>query len=200
MTAATTTASTAATASPVRAVDAEAAGRQVEEILDRLEADGGPGSRAAGDELVRALMRFYGAGLARVLDLLAAPHTAAPHTAPLEALLADSRVAALLTLHDLHPEDLRTRVERALTAVPGQPFELVGLDEATATVTVRRAEAAGCGCPNTLEAGRESVEAALACFAPEATVMEMDADADAASVGPLLQIGARPETVSGAGR
>lgn len=197
MTAATTTASTAASTTPVRAVDAEAAGRQVEDILDRLEADGGPGARAAGDELVRALMRFYGAGLARVLDLLAAPH-AAPAGAPLEPLLADSRVAALLTLHDLHPEDLHTRVERALAAVSGQPFEMVGLDEATATVTVRRAEESGCGCPNTLEAGRESVEAALACFAPEVTVIEQGADA--ASAMPLLQIGTRPETVSGARR
>jgi len=194
MTAATTAATSAASTAPVRAVDAEAAGRQVEEILDRLEADGGPGSRAAGDELVRALMRFYGAGLARVLDLLAAPAGAAP----LDALLGDSRVAALLTLHDLHPEGLRTRVERALAAVPGQPFELVGLDEATASVTVRRAEASGCGCPNTLDSGRESVEAALSCFAPEVTVIEQDADA--VSARPLLQIGARPETVSGARR
>jgi hypothetical protein len=193
-----TAATTAASTTPVRAVDAEAAGRQVEEILDRLEADGGPGSRAAGDELVRALMRFYGAGLARVLDLLAAPTGDTAHAAPLEALLADSRVAALLTLHDLHPEDLRTRVERALAAVQGQPFELVGLDEAAATATVRRAEAGGCGCPNTLEAGRESVEAALACFAPEVTVIEQDAEVTSAA--PLLQIGARPETVSGARR
>jgi hypothetical protein len=184
---------TAATSAPARAVDAEAAGRQVEEILDRLDA-AGPDSRAAGDELVRALMRFYGAGLARVLKLVAAPGAA-----PLEALLADSQIAALLTLHDLHPEDLRTRVTRALAAVPGRPFELVGLDEAAAAITVRRAEAAGCGCPSTLDAGREAVEAALSCFAPEVTVIEEDA-ADAASAGQLLQIGVRPHAASGAPR
>ncbi len=189
MTAATTT-----TSAPVRAVDAEAAGRQVEEILDRLEAEAGPGSRAAGDELVRALMRFYGAGLARVLTLVAAPGAA-----PLETLLADSQIAALLTLHDLHPEDLRTRVTRALAAVPGRPFALVGLDEAAASITVRRAEAAGCGCPSTLEAGREALEAVLCCFAPEVAVIEQDAD-EAAPAKPLLQIGARPDALSGTPR
>jgi hypothetical protein len=175
--------------------DADAAGRQVEEILDRLGATAGPVSRAAGDELVRALMRFYGAGLARVLELV----TVAGGDAPREALLADSRVAALLTLHDLHPDDLPTRVRRALDAVPGRPFEPVGLDEAAGAVTVRRAaaESGGCGCGSTLETGREAVETALACFAPELDTVEL-LPADPQT--PLLQIGLRPDAVPAAAR
>jgi hypothetical protein len=165
-------------------------------VLDRHEAEGGPGARAAGDELVRALMRFYGAGLARILELVSGPAA----TAPLAALLADDQVAGLLTLHDLHPEDLRTRVERALASVSGRPFELAGLDEAAARVTLRRCgQAHGCGCQSTLSADQEAAEAAIACFAPEIEAVEVAAPSPAD--GPLLQIGVRPgAAVSGAPR
>ena len=188
---------TAATASArPAAVDSDAAARQVEEILGRLETVGGPDSRAAGDELVRALMRFYGAGLARILELVGAD--AGP--AALEPLLADSRVAALLTLHDLHPDDLRTRVQRALASVPDQPFELAALDETALAVTLSQAaKGGGCGsgCGSSPEAGQEAVEVALSCFAPELEVVEVrEASAEPA----LLQIGVRPGAVAGAPR
>jgi hypothetical protein len=184
------------TQAPVRPADADAAGRQVEEILDRLEAAAGPASRGVGDELVRALMRFYGAGLARVLELV----TAAGAAASREALLADSRVAALLTLHDLHPDDLPARVERALAAVPGRPFELAALDEAAASVTLLRsgsAASSGCGCGSAPDGGQEAVETALACFAPEIGKVEVSAPSPQA---PLLQIGLRPGATAGAAR
>lgn len=181
------------TQAPVRAGDAEQAGRQVEELLDRLEADGGPQARVVGDELVRALMRLYGAGLARILERVTAPGTSGPR----DALLGDPQVAALLTLHDLHPEDLRTRVARALASVPGTPFELAGVNEAAATVTVQQSGSSGCGCASTVEAAREAAEAAVACFAPEIDLVEVR---PARTEAPLLQIGARPAGVSGAPR
>lgn len=187
---------TAATQAPERAArpadaDGDAAARQVEELLDRLEAAGGPDSRATGDELVRALMRFYGAGLARIIELLGAQNGGAA----LGPLLADSRAAALLTLHDLHPEDLRTRVGRALASVPGRPFDLAGLDEAAPSVTLVRQASTGCGCGNSADDDREAVAAALACFAPEVDDVEVRT---AAPEAPLLQIGTRPAAVSGA--
>lgn len=207
----TGTATTGQQSAPVRSVDAEAAGRRVEEILDRLEADGGAGARAAGNELVRALMQFYGAGLARVLELLgvrgggagavvrgaSAELGTAGTTGAGAALLGDSQVAALLTLHDLHPEDLRTRVERALASVPNRPFELAAVDEVAGSVTVKQAESTGCGCPSTVESGRSALEDALACFAPEIADVEVAA---AEPARPLLQIGTRPGAVSGATR
>lgn len=180
-------------------VDSDTAARQVDEILGRLEAVGGRDSRAAGDELVRALMRFYGAGLARILELVGSG--AGP--APLEPLLADSRVAALLTLHDLHPDDLRTRVLRALASMPDQQFELAGLDEAALSVTLAQAAkgggcGSGCGSSSSPEAAQEAVEVALACFAPELEVVEVrEQPSDEPQ---LLQIGVRPGAVSGARR
>ncbi|MFF8265738.1 hypothetical protein [Streptomyces virginiae] len=54
------------------AVDAREAGRRVEEVLDRLAATEDRAACEAAEELVRVLMEFYGAGLARIARTLAA--------------------------------------------------------------------------------------------------------------------------------
>ncbi|MFC9292568.1 hypothetical protein ACFTWH_30540 [Streptomyces sp. NPDC057011] len=164
------------------AVDARRAGQQVEEVLDRLAATGDPAARAAAEELVRVLMDFYGAGLARIVGRLGG--------GPLEEVLGDELVASLLSLHDLHPEDVHTRIARALDAAD-DPVELLGFDESTGVLRLRpRAAATGCGCGSGQETARRTLEDSLACFAPEVTVVEME---PAAPPGPpLLQIGVRP--------
>ncbi|MBW8818979.1 MAG: hypothetical protein JF598_12315, partial [Streptomyces sp.] len=79
----------------------EQTGRRVEEILDRLAESGDPAATAAAEELVRSLMDFYGAGLARILHLLSGASGASGEAAA--RLLGDDLVASLLVLHDLHP-------------------------------------------------------------------------------------------------
>ncbi|MET7737046.1 hypothetical protein ABZT02_37795 [Streptomyces sp. NPDC005402] len=161
----------------------EQTGRRVEEVLDRLAESGDPAAAAAAEELVRSLMDFYGAGLARMLHLL----SAAPGELP-AGLLGDELVASLLVLHDLHPEDRDTRIARALDGVPEHTLEVVGFDEESGTLTVRAREAGGCGCGSGTGA-REAAEAALACFAPEVRAV----DVQTAPAGPtLLQIGTAP--------
>jgi len=180
----------------VRAVDAEAAGRRVEEILDEFGAAGDARVQASAEELVRTLMRFYGAGLARILCLLdaASTGTGTGSGAVLERLLADEQVAALLTLHDLHPEDLPTRVARALDTLPGRPLELVELDEASGVLRLKPSAADGCGCQSTTASHRAAAEAALACFAPEVSDVQVEGAGDPAT--PLLQISTRPGSSS----
>ncbi|MFD7436237.1 hypothetical protein [Streptomyces sp. NPDC059861] len=176
----------------VNAVNAETAGRLVEEVLDRLAASGDPAACEAAEELVRVLMEFYGAGLARVLDLV---ERDADASAALGALLGDDLVASLLVLHGLHPEDARTRIARALDSLP-QPVENAGFDPATGALRLRPAGSGGCGCGGTggvEEAARE----ALACFAPEVTSVEMEAPAREPA---LLQIGTAPPGAGTGGR
>ena len=162
---------------------AEQTGRRVEEVLDRLAERGDTAAAAAAEELVRSLMDFYGAGLARILHLLsAAPGEAAAR------LLGDDLVASLLVLHDLHPEDRDTRIARALDGVREHALEVVGFDDESGTLTLRAREAGGCGCGSGTGA-REAAEAALACFAPEVRAV----DVQTAPAGPtLLQIGTAP--------
>ncbi|MGW7436423.1 hypothetical protein [Streptomyces sp. NPDC054849] len=166
-------------------IDAPQAGRRVEEVLDRIAATGDRAACAAAEELVRVLMDFYGAGLARIVEKLG--------DGPLEAVYDDELVASLLSLHGLHPEDVHTRIARALTCA-GEPVELVGFDETTGVLRLRPGAApTGCGCgPGSggQDAAGRTLEDVLAGFAPEVTSVEME---PAAAPPPaLLQIGTRP--------
>lgn len=171
---------------PARTVDAEQAGRRIDEILEHLASTGDRETSAAAEELVRVLMDFYGGGLSRIVRALRAePGRGSADT--LAALLGDELVTSLLVLHDLHPEDTVTRIGRALATVR-DPVELAGYDEATGTLRLRATTAGGggCGCGGGTP---QSVEDALACYAPEVTTVETEA---AAPQQPLLQIGTRP--------
>jgi Fe-S cluster biogenesis protein NfuA len=164
--------------------NAEAAGRRVDAVLDRLAQTGDRAACRAAEELVRALMEFYGAGLARVLALAGQDGPQA-----VERLLGDELVSGMLVLHDLHPEGVEARIARALRALPGGPVELVGFDPASGVLRLRAASSGGCGCGGGTEASRQVVEDALACFAAEVTRVELEP----AGGGPvLLQIGPRP--------
>ncbi|WP_042422828.1 hypothetical protein [Streptacidiphilus anmyonensis] len=164
---------------------------RVEELLDRLAAQD-PEAAATAEELVRALMEFYGAGLARVVGLLSGRSGA-----PLSALLDDEVTAGLLVLHDLHPDDLAARVGRALRAAGAGSLEFVELDEVGGRLTLRQAaeSGGGCGCPSTNTALRDQLEASLSCFAPEITSLEI-ATEPAHREPTLLQIGRRPAVSS----
>ncbi|MFJ6632904.1 hypothetical protein ACIQMR_16165 [Streptomyces sp. NPDC091376] len=185
------------------AVTAEQAGRRVEEILDRLAAGGDERACTAAEELVRVLMDFYGAGLARTVELLGRPaggqHEAQPQPAPLSGLLGDGLVSSLLVLHDLHPEDIPTRIARALRGVQ-HSLESAGFDETTGVLRLRLTGSTGCGCPSTQEVARQAAVEALACFAPEVTAVELDPVA-APREPALLQIGiGPPDSAVAAGR
>ncbi|GAA2795772.1 thioredoxin [Kitasatospora sp. CM 4170] len=146
---------------------AEQTGLRIQEALDELAGDG---AQAAGEQLVRELMAFYGDGLARLVGALP------PRT--LAGLLDDPAVAGLLVLHDLHPEDITARIARALAQLP-EPVEVVAFDTATGSLRVRRSRS-GCGCTE------QDIEGALACHAPEVTAVELE------QAPQLLQIGTRP--------
>ncbi|GHH79710.1 thioredoxin [Kitasatospora indigofera] len=186
------------------APSAEQTGRRVEEVLDRLAATGDRVAGAAAEELVRALMDFYGAGLARAVALLdegagagtgtgGDPGAGRPSPA-LARLLDDELVAGLLVLHDLHPYDVTTRIRQALAAVPDHPAEVLGFDPGTGTLRLRleAGGGGGCGCASTAQSPQQSIEGALACLAPEVTTVELEAPEPRAPEPVLLQIGARP--------
>jgi hypothetical protein len=160
---------------------------RVEELLDRLQAQG-PAAAATAEELVRALMEFYGAGLARAVGLLSGRSGA-----PLAALLDDEVTAGLLVLHDLHPDELTARVGRALRSAGAGSLEIIELDAVGGRLTLRQADGGGhgCGCPSTNAALRDQLEASLSCFAPEITSVEIASD-PAPREPALLQIGRRP--------
>ncbi|GGV40686.1 hypothetical protein [Streptomyces griseoflavus] len=175
---------TAADARP----DAAAAGRRVEEVLDRLATSADRAAREAAEELVRALMEFYGGGFARTMELLGRRADRPAHEA-VDALLRDELVAGLLVLHGLHPHDAPTRIARALDALP-HAVENTGFDPATGELRLRLTGSGGCGRGGSRDAVEQAVRDTLAGVAPEVTAVTLEPDAAPGPV--LLQIGAGP--------
>ncbi|MET7301805.1 hypothetical protein [Embleya sp. NPDC005575] len=168
-------------------MNAEQTGLRVEEILSGLTESADPAGRAAAEALVRALMDFYGAGLARLAALLR------DADADGRAVLDDELVTGLLVLHDLHPDDVPTRIARGLAAHPQHRAELLDYDEHARSVRLRiPAASGGCGCANTsVDGAREAIEGVLGGYAPEIERIEIE-EAPAAPAQPaLLQIGNR---------
>jgi hypothetical protein len=145
----------------VAAVDVERSGRRVEELLDHIAAADG-GASLAAEELVRELVGLYGAALERILVVLEA---SAPDE--LAQLAEEPLIAGLLALHDLHPLDVRSRVEHVLEPHRG---ELVLVEVGEEVVRLRRLAASGCGSAQLLA----RVEDEILAVAPEVARVEVE--------------------------
>jgi Fe-S cluster biogenesis protein NfuA/nitrite reductase/ring-hydroxylating ferredoxin subunit len=175
------------------------AGERIEELLARLRsADGG--AAAAAEELVRLLLGLYGDGLSHIMDALDAE--GAVGSAIRDRLLADPLVESLLLLHDLHPLDTDTRIQRALDRVRpylgshagGVEYLGVGPDG----VARLRLEGSCHGCPSSTVTVRLAIEGAVQDAAPEVTEVVVEGMTE--PPGPaLLQIGTRPPDAAAGG-
>ena len=72
----------------------------------------GGGSKVAARDLVQLLMEVHGAGLERIMEIVF--ESGAPGTALIDRLGQDPIVRNLLLLYSLHPDDMETRVVKAL--------------------------------------------------------------------------------------
>ena len=172
------------------------AGERIEELLATLRSTSGRAA-AAAEELVRLLLGLYGDGLGHVMDALAAEGAAGD--AVRDRLLADPLVESLLLLHDLHPLDVDTRIQRALDRVRPYLGSHAGGVEYLGTgqdgVAHLRLEGSCHGCPSSTVTVRLAIEGAVQDAAPEVTQVVVEGMTD--PPGPqLLQIGRRPETAA----
>lgn len=149
--------------------DIQAVGAQVEALLAEFASASDPAIAGRAEELVRLLVEFYGAGLARIMELL--------DEQSMTALLGDRLVASMLVLHDLHPQSTEQRVLAALERV--RPYlgshagdvEYLGLD---AGGTVRLRLAGSCeGCPSSAMTVKMAIEKGIEELAPEITKVEV---------------------------
>jgi Fe-S cluster biogenesis protein NfuA len=139
-------------------------------IVEQLETSADPNSRALARDLLESMMALHGAGLERILELAAEEGDGGVKL--IEKCGRDELVSSLLLLYGLHPDDLATRVQRALEKT--RPFlqshaaqaELVSVREDGA-VTVRLKQSAS-GCGSTAATVRSTVEAAIQDAAPDA--------------------------------
>jgi Fe-S cluster biogenesis protein NfuA len=174
--------------------DAEAVGERVEALLSELRSQAGPQVAATAEELVSCLVELYGAGLARITEIVGEDESG-PKL--MDKLVADPLVESLLLVHDLHPLDTSARVRRAVEEVLPQlgshagNVEYLGLDEAG--VLRLRLEQSGCSADTV----RDLIEKAVAGAAPEAAGVAIEM-AQPPAEPTLLQITRRPVGIQGA--
>jgi Fe-S cluster biogenesis protein NfuA len=140
-------------------------------IVERLESEGDPNSRALAKELLESIMALHGTGLERILEL--AQESGEAGKALIQKCGRDELVSSVLLLYGLHPDDLQTRVDRALGKTRstleshGAHAELVSIQE-DGTVNVKLHLKPNGGCGSTAASVRATLETAIQDAAPDA--------------------------------
>ena len=163
------------------AADARALPARIEELLDSFD---DPRAAERAEDLVAAVLSLYGEGLQRVVTL------AGPDV--VRQLADDDLVAGLLLLHGLHPDDVATRVQRALDQV--RPYlgshaggiEFLGVADGVARL---RLQGSCDHCPSSSVTVQSAVERAVLDAAPEVVRVDVEGMVEPQR---LLQIGLRP--------
>jgi len=138
--------------------DVDRVGERIEQLLGEFS---GADAELAED-LVHTLLEFYGAGLARIVELVDRPL--------LDRLAEDDHVRGLLVLHDLHPRSTHERVTEALDKV--RPYlgshagdvEFVGIDDGVLRL---RLQGTCDGCPSSTVTAKYAIERVVREAAPE---------------------------------
>lgn len=123
--------------------------------------------RAQMEELIQSLVDLFGDGLARILELTGQSPTG---DELLGAFADDELIGSLLLLYGLHPDDIQTRVARAVESVRGYvekhggSVALVGITNDVAYV---RLSGSCSGCSSSASTLQPFVEDAIYAAAPD---------------------------------
>jgi len=144
--------------------------QRIERLIARIEAAPDSSVRADALELTRSLMELHGAGLDRMMEIVA--RAGASGYALMDDFAGDDLVAGLLLLYGLHPHDLETRVMKALDETRpflqshGGDVELLGVTDGT----VRLRLAGSCrSCSSSTMTLKLAIERAIYDAAPDVT-------------------------------
>lgn len=141
---------------------------RIEQLAAKLEQAADPELHATATELLQCVMELHGTGLDRIMQVLSESDEAGFLAG---RLLDDNLVSSLLLLHNLHPDDLPTRVHKALGKMRPQlesqscAAELVGIENGV--VTLRLLHHGG-GCHSTANTMTAALEDAITEAAPDA--------------------------------
>jgi Fe-S cluster biogenesis protein NfuA len=143
----------------------------LDRLIAQFEQQADPANQAAMSQIVQTLLEFHGTGLRRILDRLAEQGPGGEEI--IRALANDNLVASLLVLHDLHPDDVTTRLQQALDRVRpylashGGHVELLSFDPDG--VLHLRLEGSCHGCPSSRVTLQTTIEQQIYAAAPEVT-------------------------------
>lgn len=147
------------------AQDLHEVGVRVEELLAELTDIADPSVHERAEALVSLLVEFYGAGLERMLALVAREPSG---DLIVRRLAQDDLLASLFALHGLHPIPVEDRIDEAIEALRPQlgatKVALLGIDDEG----VARCEITLGGCGSApFDVAQATLEKALLDAAPE---------------------------------
>jgi Fe-S cluster biogenesis protein NfuA/nitrite reductase/ring-hydroxylating ferredoxin subunit len=181
----------------VAADDVAEVGDRIDQALQALAAVDDPLLRELAESTVRLVVELYGLGLERIVALIA---ERSPET--LATMTEDELVASLLVVHDLHPETVTQRVQRALDDVRpylashGGDVELLEVTEGV----VRLQLLGNCdGCPSSSATLQLAVVDAITSTAPEVEDVQVDQAPPTGPSPPLIDPGSLFERPPGFG-
>jgi hypothetical protein len=158
--------------------------RQLGALVGELDAMPGNGGKGAARELVQLLLEVHGSGLERIMEII--DESGEPGEEIILTVGQDPIVRHLLLLHSLHPEDLETRVLKALDlAGPrlrkhNSELELLSIHDGALQVRVRTS---GHVCGSTGKTVQSIVEECIYDLAPDLASLEILGQEDEASSG-----------------
>ena len=141
--------------------------QRIGELVGELE-NIDPEARASAKALVQLLLDLHGAGLERVMEIVAKNDESGQRT--IDDLGRDPLVSSLLVLYGLHPLDVESRVAQAVERVHpqvrkgGGELDLLGIE---AGVVRLQLQVTGHGCGSTGKTLKKLVEDALYEAAPD---------------------------------
>jgi Fe-S cluster biogenesis protein NfuA len=148
---------------------------RVQELLGSLDEIADPFAQQRVQELIGAVLELYGAGLDRILGVVA--DAGEPGLPIRDALLDDGIVASLLLIHGLYPVALEQRVTQALDSV--RPFlashggnvELISVEDGIARLQLQ----GSCnGCPSSAATLEHALREAIDAAAPDLLGLEVE--------------------------
>ena len=149
--------------------------RRIGALVEEIESIADPAARSSARQLVQLVMEFHGAALDRAMEMLA--NGGEPGMAFVEQLGRDPIVSSLLALYGLHPENLNTRVRKAVERlVPrlqrdGAAIELLSAEDGAVRISVTPGAHT---CGSTTNALRTTVEDAIFEAAPDLASLSVE--------------------------
>ncbi len=142
--------------------------QDIGQLISGLEEITGSKTQSSARELAQLIMELHCAGLEKMMEIIFAQGAAGVEI--IDQLGRDRTVSSLLVLHGLHPDDVATRVSRAVELITAKlrkqevEVQMLSADEQTVRVS---AQTNAHACGSTAAAVRAEIEDAIYEAAPE---------------------------------
>src|ERR1700683_62072 len=149
--------------------------QRIGSLVQEIESIADPAVRAITKTLMQSLMDLHGAAIERALDIVA--DAGEPGMGIIDRLGRDPLVASVLILYGLHPEDLETRVIKAVDKVrpqlrkQGCEVELVNVNNGAIRL---RVETGSHTCGSTTKTWQATLEGKMYDAAPDLTSLVIE--------------------------